>query len=64
MLPVRSHARVPMSNRAVTANVLRCCSLISSEFCGSVVCGYAGREEHSSSSRSAPSRKTCVGLQR
>ena len=62
-LLVRSPAPAPLNNLVVIENALRCCSLISSAFCGSGVCDYVGRAVLSSSLRSRPSPRTCVGLQ-
>lgn len=56
-----SPAPKPLSNLVVTANALRCCSLISSAFCGSAACGYAGRAVLSLSSCWRRSRKIFAG---
>ena len=62
-LLVRSPAPAPLNNRVVIENALRCCSPISSAFCGSGVCDCAGRAVLSSSLRSQPSPRTYVGWQ-
>jgi transposase len=57
-----SWPRVKHSNdRVMTENALRCCSLISSAFCGSDDCGCAGRAALSSSSRWRQLRRTFAG---
>jgi hypothetical protein len=50
-------------SRAGIVRRSRCCSHISSAFCGSADCACAARAVHSSNSRWQPSRRTCVDLQ-
>jgi hypothetical protein len=63
MLPVRSQGQQLSRSRAAIVRRSRCCSHISSAFCGSADCACAARAVHSSNSRWQPSRRTCVDLQ-
>ena len=56
--PARWPKRKPSRYRAVIARRSRCCSPISSAFCGLTDCAFAARAEHSSSSRWRQSHKT------
>ena len=62
MLPVRSQGQQLSRSRAAIVRRSRCCSHISSAFCGLADCACAARAAHSSSSRWQPSRRTCGDL--